>query len=120
MPYPPPVRSPRLCSIHAPSVQGNPKKCYLISEGFGITHYLGVSLTGRAFRSNLFLDKKGFPLQSLTRAAFEAYAKRQNRSPLFDGVCLGGRGSIAPFLNGAGYSDGNFEMPPENDSIIIE
>src|SRR6218665_4167626 len=43
-----------------------------------ITHYLGVSLTGRAFRSNLFLDKKGFLLQSLTRVAFEAYAKRQN------------------------------------------
>src|SRR6218665_3655158 len=77
MPYPPPVRSPsrpflvpsaprvpypvcspRLCSIHASSVQGNPKKCCLISEGFGIKHY---SLFGG------FPDGAGFPLQSFLR-----------------------------------------------------
>jgi len=92
MPYPYPVHAlsmPYPCPIHAPSM---PRPClgykaiqknatwFLKSLGLTITHYLGVSLTGRAFRSNLFWDKKGFPLQSLTRSAFEAYAKRQNGS----------------------------------------
>src|SRR6218665_163922 len=57
-PFPVPSRSSRLCSIHAPSVQGNPKKCYLISEEFGINHY---SLFGG------FPDGAGFPLPSFFR-----------------------------------------------------
>src|SRR6218665_1719468 len=59
---------PRLCSVYAPSSPvyprpclgygGNPKKCYLISEEFGINPY---SLFGG------FPDGAGFPLQSFLR-----------------------------------------------------
>src|SRR6218665_1273719 len=86
---------PRPCLVYsssmlrlAPSILGllrQSKKMlptFLKGLGLTITHYLGVSLTGRAFRSNLFLDKKGFPLQYLTRASLEAYGKRQNGKAL--------------------------------------
>src|SRR6218665_2669714 len=61
----PPVRSPSPFlvhySVHSPSMlrlSGNPKKCCLISEEFGINHY---SLFGG------FPDGAGFPLQSFLR-----------------------------------------------------
>src|SRR6218665_2509142 len=56
-PRPPPVHSP---SMLRPCLgyEGNPKKCCLISEGFGFNHY---SLFGG------FPDGAGFPLQSFLR-----------------------------------------------------
>src|SRR6218665_4226999 len=80
-PRPPPVHSPsvpRLC-LGYKAIQKNVTS-FLKGLGLTLTHYLGVSLTGRDFRSNLFSDKKGFLLQYLTRRAFEAYPKTHNPS----------------------------------------
>jgi hypothetical protein len=50
------------------------RKCrflkFLVLKDKSENNYLGVSLSGRAFRSNLLpFGTKGFPLQSLTQTA---------------------------------------------------
>src|SRR6218665_1917331 len=59
--YPYSIHPPSITPVRGPSMLSlccNPKKCCLLSEGFGINHY---SLFGG------FPDGAGFPLQSFLR-----------------------------------------------------
>jgi len=62
------VPEPQIINAKEYGVPQNRERIYIV--GFR-KDYLGVSLSGRAFRSNLFVrsSQKGFPLQSLTQNA---------------------------------------------------
>src|SRR6218665_1043478 len=87
LPRPCPVYSSSMLRL-APSmlslIKAIQKNVPYFSEGFGINHYslFGGFPDGAGFPLQSFLRQKwlAIPLQSLTRSAFEAYAKRQNGS----------------------------------------
>jgi len=63
------VPEPKIINAKEFGVPQNRERIYIV--GFRKEKYMGVPLTGRAFRYNLFVraSQKGFPLQSLTQAA---------------------------------------------------